>query len=97
MAVKGSCREELVNCKKLSCSSNRRRDLRVACFRLTENNIKLIALIHDAVIIECEEETADEGILKAQKIMSDAAEVVLGLGNRLKTEAEITLPGQIHS
>lgn len=41
-------------------------------------------------MIECEEKTADEGILKAQKIMSDASEVVLGFGTRLRTEAEIT-------
>jgi DNA polymerase I-like protein with 3'-5' exonuclease and polymerase domains len=63
--------------------------LRVACILLVEQEIKIIAPIHDAILIECEEEEAEETIEKAQKIMSDASEIVLGPGNRIKTEADI--------
>ena len=89
MAVKGSSRKEMLTVKNFPIQATGAEIQRVACILLTENNIKLIAPIHDAVMIECEEETADEEILKALKIMSDASEVVLGSGNRLRTEAEI--------
>lgn len=63
--------------------------LRVACIKLVEHGIKIIAPIHDAILIECDEEDAEETIRQAQGIMSDASEIVLGLGNRIKTEADI--------
>lgn len=63
--------------------------LRVACILLVEHGIKIIAPIHDAILIECDEEEAEKTITEAQKIMEDASEIVLGLGNRIKTEADI--------
>ncbi|KKG31043.1 hypothetical protein DU38_05225 [Methanosarcina mazei] len=89
MAVKGSDRKEMLTVKNFPIQATGAEILRVACIRLIENNIKLIAPIHDAVMIECDEETAAEEILLAMKIMSDASEVVLGAGNRLRTEADI--------
>jgi DNA polymerase I-like protein with 3'-5' exonuclease and polymerase domains len=63
--------------------------LRVACILLVEHGIKILAPIHDAILIECDEYEAEETIAKAQKIMGDASEIVLGPGNRIKTEADI--------
>lgn len=63
--------------------------LRVACIKLVEHGIKIIAPIHDAILIECDEEKAEETIREAQEIMSDASEIVLGSGNRIRTETDI--------
>ncbi|MCO5382135.1 MAG: DNA polymerase [Methanosarcina barkeri] len=63
--------------------------LRVACILLVEHGIKIIAPVHDAILIEYDEEEAEETIKQAQKVMSDASEIVLGPGNRIKTEADI--------
>jgi DNA polymerase I len=54
-----------------------------------EHDIKILAPVHDAVLIECDEEEADENIKLTQKLMSDASEIVLGVGNRIKTEADV--------
>lgn len=63
--------------------------LRVACVRLWEEGIKIIAPVHDAILIECDEENADEIIRRAQEIMSDATEFILGRGCRIRTDVEI--------
>jgi len=89
MSVRGNSRKEMLTVRNFPIQATGAEILRVSCILLNENNIKLIAPIHDAVMIECDEETADEEILKAQKIMSDASEIVLGAGNRLRTEAEV--------
>ena len=34
--------------------------IRVACILLSENNIKIVAPVHDAVMIECDEKAADK-------------------------------------
>ena len=54
-----------------------------------ENGIKILAHIHDAILIECEENEADEIILKAQKLMTGASSIVLGPGNSIKTGAVV--------
>jgi DNA polymerase I-like protein with 3'-5' exonuclease and polymerase domains len=63
--------------------------LRVACILLFECGIKIIAPIHDALLIECDEEEIEKTIAQAQKIMGDASEIVLGPGNRISIETEI--------
>jgi DNA polymerase I-like protein with 3'-5' exonuclease and polymerase domains len=63
--------------------------LRVACILLMEHDIKILAPVHDAILIECEEGEAEESIKLTQKLMSDASEIVLGVGNRIKTEADV--------
>ena len=40
-------------------------------------------------MIECDEKGAEEEIEKARKLMWDASEIVLGAGNRLKTDVDI--------
>lgn len=63
--------------------------LRVACILLMEHNIKILAPVHDAILIECDEEKAEENIKLTQKLMSEASEIILGVGNRIKTEADV--------
>lgn len=63
--------------------------LRVACIKLYENDIKILAPVHDAVLIECLEENIENDVLKAQVILGDASEIVLGAGNRLKIDTKI--------
>ena len=52
--------------KNFPCPATGAKILRVACSLLVENNIKIIAPIHDAILIECDDEEADEAILRAQ-------------------------------
>ncbi len=52
-----------------------------------KNGIKILASIHDAILIECEENETDEIILKAQKLMTGASSIVFGTGNYIETEA----------
>jgi DNA polymerase I len=40
-------------------------------------------------MIECDEKAADKEIEIARKLMCDASEIVLGVGNRLKTDVDI--------
>jgi hypothetical protein len=61
----------------------------VACILLSENKIKIVAPVHDALMIECDEKMADKEIEMARKLMCDASEIVLGAGNRLKTDVDI--------
>lgn len=63
--------------------------LRVACILLMEAGIKIIAPVHDAIMIECDESEAEEQIALAQKLMSDASEFVIGKGNRIRTEVDV--------
>lgn len=51
--------------------------------------MKIIALVHDATLIECEEEGAEETIKRAQELMTLASTEVLGPENPIRTEAEI--------
>jgi DNA polymerase I-like protein with 3'-5' exonuclease and polymerase domains len=87
--VIGQEQKEMRTIKNFPSQATGAEILRVACILLVEHEIKIIAPIHDAILIECEEEGAEEIIEKAQKIMSDASEIVLGPGNRIKMEADI--------
>lgn len=75
--------------KNFPCQATGAEILRVACILLMEHDIKIIAPVHDAILIECEEEGAAEVINQASKLMGDASEIVLGPGNRIRIEANI--------
>ena len=89
MHIFGREKKEGRTIKNFPCQAKGAEILRVACIFLVENNIKLIAPIHDAIFIECDEEKADETILQAQKLMTKASAIVLGPGNSIKTEANV--------
>jgi DNA polymerase I len=87
--VIGQEKKEMRTIKNFPSQATGAEILRVACILLSEHGIKIIAPIHDAVLIECNEEEAEETINQAQKIMSDASEIALGFGYRIKTEADV--------
>ncbi len=89
MHIVGGEKKEGRTIKNFPCQATGAEILRVACIRLVENNIKMIAPIHDAILIECDEEEADETIFQAQKLMTKASSIVLGPGNSIKTEATV--------
>jgi DNA polymerase-1 len=86
MIVSGSSNKEMLTVQNFPIQATGGEILRVACILLSENQIKIVAPVHDAVMIECDEKVADKEIEKARKLMCDASEIVLGAGNRLKTE-----------
>lgn len=63
--------------------------IRLACICLDEAGIKLLAPVHDAIMIEFDLDKEEEMIKKAQEIMEKVSEVLLGEGNRVRTEAYI--------
>ncbi|MCS3924107.1 DNA polymerase [Methanosalsum natronophilum] len=63
--------------------------LRIATIFLRQEGIKVIAPVHDALLVECYTSEVDEIIPFAQKLMEDASEVVLGSGNRVKTDVDL--------
>jgi DNA polymerase I len=89
MHIFGGEKKEGRTIKNFPCQATGAEILRVACILLVGNNIKIIAPIHDAILIECNEEEADEIILKAQKLMTEASTIVLGPGNSIKTETNV--------
>jgi DNA polymerase I len=89
MGVTGSSNKEMLTVCNFPIQASGSDILRIACILLSEAGIKIIAPVHDAVMIEVDERDADKEIAKAQKIMEDASEIYLGAGNRLKTDAEI--------
>lgn len=89
MHVFGKERKEERTIKNFPCQATGAEILRVACILLVENNIKIIAPVHDAILIECDENEADETILLAQKLMTKASTIVLGPENPIKTDAKI--------
>jgi len=62
--------------------------LRIACFRGTEQGIKICAPVHDAILIEAPCDELEEKISATQKVMADASAIVLN-GFRLRSEAKI--------
>ncbi len=75
--------------KNFPCQSTGAEILKVACILPAENCIKIIAPIHDAILIECGEEEVDEIIPKAQKLMTEASTMVLGFGNSIETDVDV--------
>jgi DNA polymerase I-like protein with 3'-5' exonuclease and polymerase domains len=62
--------------------------LRVACIMAARRGIKLLAPVHDAVLIEAPIEQIEADVAKMQGIMRRAARTVLG-GHELRSEAKI--------
>ncbi len=87
--VIGSERKEARTIKNFPCQATSAEILRVACILLVKNGIKIIASVHDAILIECEEEGADETIKRAQELMTLASTEVSGPDNPIRTEVEI--------
>ena len=75
MHIFGGEKKEGRTIKNFPCQATGAKIIRVACILLVENNIKLIAPIHDAILIECDEEEADKAILQAQKLMTKASTI----------------------
>lgn len=89
LLVLGQEKKEARTIKNFPIQAHGAEILRVACILLMEHDIKIIAPIHDALLIECDETEADSDILLVQKLMGDASEIVLGPGNRIKAEADV--------
>lgn len=89
MHVYGNEKREARTIKNFPCQATGAEILRVASILLMENGIKIIAPVHDAILIECDEEEAEETILHAQKLMVRASSIVLGSGHQIRTEAKI--------
>lgn len=89
MKVFGVTNKEMLTVRNFPIQATGAEILRVACILLVENNIKIIAPVHDAIMIECKEETADFEINFAKTLMENASEIVLGSGNRLKTDVDL--------
>ena len=62
--------------------------LRLACCMLTEAGIEVCAPVHDAVLIEADEEVIEAKVAQAQALMGRASRVVLD-GFEIRTEADI--------
>ena len=60
MHIFGGGKERRQNDHKSPLSSNRCRNSQSCLYPLVENNIKIIAPIRDTILIECDEEEADE-------------------------------------
>ncbi len=63
--------------------------LREAVFHLSLANIRVAALVHDAVLIEAPIGQIDADVETTRRILSDASETVLGPGYCLRTDAEV--------
>jgi hypothetical protein len=62
--------------------------LRLACCLAVEAGIRVVAPVHDAVLIESRLEKIDEDVARTQRLMEDASSVVLD-GFRLRTDVQI--------
>jgi len=60
--------------------------LRLAICLCFENNIKVIAPVHDAILIEDTIENIDSSVKKAQQYMEEASDFIIGL--KLRTEVK---------
>lgn len=59
--------------------------LRIACYLLTEAGIKIVAPVHDALMIQVNLKTCDRDIEKAENIMREASQIVLKQPLRTET------------
>jgi hypothetical protein len=59
--------------------------LKIACIMLDEAGIKIVAPVHDALMVEVCLDNADQDILKAEKIMHAASKIVIGMPLRTET------------
>jgi DNA polymerase I len=89
MIISGSSNKEMLTVRNFPIQATGAEILRVAYILFSENKIKIVAPVHDALMIECDEKVADKETETARKLMCDTSEIVLGAGNRLRTDADI--------
>ena len=63
--------------------------MRIACVLAVERGLKLCAPIHDALLIEAQNDQIDADVTKLKECMSEASEGVLGNGKICQVDAEI--------
>ena len=63
--------------------------MRIACVLAVERGLKLCAPIHDALLIEAQNDQIDADVTKLKECMSEASEGVLGTGKICRVDAEI--------
>ena len=51
--------------------------LRIACILMTEAGIQICAPVHDALLIEASLDELEESIMKSQRLMQEASQIVL--------------------
>ena len=74
------------------CQTNGAEMLRLAVIGMISRGIFINATIHDAVLIEADEDKIDEAVASAREVMEEASRVVLN-GFTIRTEPHIIRPG----
>ena len=70
--------------------------LRLACILATERGLRVVAPIHDALLIEAPLTELDDAVQATRQAMADASALVLD-GFRLRTDAELVRHPQRYS
>ncbi|MEO2031148.1 MAG: DNA polymerase, partial [Planctomycetaceae bacterium] len=70
------------------CQANGAEMLRLACCLIVERGIKLLAPIHDAVLIEADADDIDDTVAATQDAMREAGAIVLD-GFQLRTDVDV--------
>jgi len=68
------------------CQANGAEMLRLACVMAHQAGLKIIAPVHDAILLEAPLETFDQDVKKLQEIMTKAGEIILR-GFEVRTDA----------
>ena len=68
------------------CQANGAEMLRLACVMAHQAGLKIIAPVHDAILLEAPLETFDQDVKKLQAIMTEAGAIILG-GFEVRTDA----------
>jgi len=71
------------------CQANGAEMLRLACTMAHQAGLKIIAPVHDAILLESPIETLDQDVLRLQNIMIEAGRIILD-GFSIRVEADIT-------
>lgn len=70
------------------CQANGAEMLRLACCLMVERGIRLLAPIHDAVLVESAAEDIDDTVAATQAAMREAGKIILA-GFELRTDADV--------
>jgi len=70
------------------CQANGAEMLRLACSMAMDAGLKIIAPVHDAILLEAPLETLDQDVEKLQAIMTEAGAIILD-GFPVRTDADI--------
>lgn len=72
------------------CQANGAEMLRLACSLIVERGIRLLAPIHDAVMVEADANEIDDVVAATQAAMCDAGRIILD-GFELRTDADVVV------